>query len=267
MVGNVPPRRVFAVRAGPDQVLDMDIAGPKLRTEAVICDPADARLFPGARFRLVAHGAPHTGDGIAVAAGVSAPEIVTRLRVGDRVSYDDGKIGGDRGACRRRRSGHPGRPGQAERQPDQAGKGPQLPRYQPRAGAAHGQGRGGYRHRHRLCRHGRLFLRQPPGRHRSARCRARPLSPRGCAAGSRGQDRAARCGEESAGSDRPRHAARAIRRDDRARRSRGGTRFRAHGGNAGRDPVDLRSRRRSRDLGDTGPRRARQERGCPRAAR
>jgi len=91
MVGNV---RKAGLAVGRDLQVLMDIAGPKLRTEAVICDPADARLFPGARFRLVAHGAPHTGDGIAVAAGVSAPEIVTRLRVGDRVSYDDGKIGG-----------------------------------------------------------------------------------------------------------------------------------------------------------------------------
>ena len=72
----------------------MSIAGPRLRTEAVLRDPADARPRPGARFRLVAHGALYTGGDIAVCAGVSAQEIVTRLRVGDRVSCDDGEIAG-----------------------------------------------------------------------------------------------------------------------------------------------------------------------------
>lgn len=91
MVGHV---RKAGIAVGRDLRVMMDIAGPKLRTEAVLCDPADARLRPGARFRLVAHDAPYTGGDIAVCAGVSAPEIVTRLRVGDRVSYDDGKIAG-----------------------------------------------------------------------------------------------------------------------------------------------------------------------------
>jgi pyruvate kinase len=44
--------------------------------------------------RLVAKGDPYLTDNVKVATSVSLPEIVTRLTVGDRVRYDDGKLEG-----------------------------------------------------------------------------------------------------------------------------------------------------------------------------
>ena len=69
----------------------MDIAGPKIRTEAVV-SPKGERLAVGSRLRLVAEGVPRTDAHIGFAATASLPEIVNRLRPGDRVRYDDGKI-------------------------------------------------------------------------------------------------------------------------------------------------------------------------------
>lgn len=71
----------------------MDIAGPKLRTEAVL--QADKRkLDVGHTFRLVAKGEPRLDGGVDFCACVSEPSIVTRLEIGDRVRYDDGKLEG-----------------------------------------------------------------------------------------------------------------------------------------------------------------------------
>jgi len=42
----------------------------------------------------VANGEPRIGDGADFSAAVSLPEIVTRLQIGDRVRYDDGKVEG-----------------------------------------------------------------------------------------------------------------------------------------------------------------------------
>ncbi len=78
--------------ARPVKVL-MDIAGPKIRTETVA--PAKgAKLQVGDLFRLVAEGEPGLAGGARVCASVSLPQIVTRLSLGDRIRYDDGKLEG-----------------------------------------------------------------------------------------------------------------------------------------------------------------------------
>lgn len=76
----------------PVRVL-MDIAGPKIRTERVVPEKK-ARLQVGDLFRLVAEGEPSLDNDIVACASVSLPEIVTRLSIGDRVRYDDGKLEG-----------------------------------------------------------------------------------------------------------------------------------------------------------------------------
>ncbi|WAC29136.1 pyruvate kinase [Ancylobacter sp. SL191] len=75
----------------------MDIAGPKIRTGAVLPmkkGKPNGRLMTGDAFRLVAGGEPRIDEAVPYSAAVSLPEIVTRLSVGDRVRYDDGKIEG-----------------------------------------------------------------------------------------------------------------------------------------------------------------------------
>ncbi|MHB1102714.1 MAG: pyruvate kinase [Devosia sp.] len=72
----------------------MDIAGPKIRTEAVHTPDKKATLQAGDAFRLVAEGPPHGGARVKFSAAVSLPEMVNRLTVGDRVRYDDGKLEG-----------------------------------------------------------------------------------------------------------------------------------------------------------------------------
>jgi len=87
------------VRAAGDSVgrrlaVLMDIAGPKIRTEAVHLPDKKATLQNGDAFRLVAKGPPHGGDHVKFSAAVSLPEMVNRLTVGDRLRYDDGKLEG-----------------------------------------------------------------------------------------------------------------------------------------------------------------------------
>jgi pyruvate kinase len=71
----------------------MDIAGPKIRTEAVVPEKK-GRLEVGDLFRLVAKGEPYLDDAVRASASVSLPEIVTRLSLGNRIRYDDGKLEG-----------------------------------------------------------------------------------------------------------------------------------------------------------------------------
>jgi pyruvate kinase len=87
------------VRAAGDQVgrriaILMDIAGPKIRTGAVLSPDKKARLQPGDALRLVASGPPRATAAIGFSAAVSLPELVTRLALGDRLRYDDGKFEG-----------------------------------------------------------------------------------------------------------------------------------------------------------------------------
>lgn len=77
---------------GRDIKVLMDVAGPKIRTEAVATAEKKARLQVGDRLRLVAEGEPRVDDAARFSATVSLPEMVTRLTVGDRLRYDDGKL-------------------------------------------------------------------------------------------------------------------------------------------------------------------------------
>ncbi len=70
----------------------MDIAGPKIRSEAVALPEPKARMHPGDRLRLVASRAPRPTADVPFSASVSLPELVTRFKLGDRVRYDDGKL-------------------------------------------------------------------------------------------------------------------------------------------------------------------------------
>jgi len=72
----------------------MDIAGPKIRTASVLQPEDRRRIQAGDALRLVASGEPRTTLDAPFSAGVSLPEMVTRLRVGDRLLYDDGKLAG-----------------------------------------------------------------------------------------------------------------------------------------------------------------------------
>ncbi|MFN3317624.1 MAG: pyruvate kinase [Allorhizobium sp.] len=84
--------RDAAAAVGRDIKVLMDIAGPKIRTGAVASVEKKARLQAGDRVRLVASGAPRVDERISFSAAVSLPEMVTRLSVGDRLRYDDGKL-------------------------------------------------------------------------------------------------------------------------------------------------------------------------------
>ena len=77
----------------------MDVAGPKIRTEAVDALASDKRLTEGDLLLLQAAGQPKATAVAPFAATVSLPEIVTRLRIGDRVRYDDGKVEGIVESC------------------------------------------------------------------------------------------------------------------------------------------------------------------------
>jgi pyruvate kinase len=73
----------------------MDIAGPKIRTDAVAAPKnSKGRLCPGDVFRLVGRGKPRADDDVPVAASVTLPEIVAQLETGQRVRYDDGRLEG-----------------------------------------------------------------------------------------------------------------------------------------------------------------------------
>lgn len=85
--------RAVGVQMGRTIPILMDVAGPKLRTGSVL--QADKKkLDVGDRFRLVANGKPKLTGGVDFCATVSEATIVTRLEVGDRIRYDDGKLEG-----------------------------------------------------------------------------------------------------------------------------------------------------------------------------
>jgi len=86
--------RIVGEQTGRTIPILMDIAGPKIRTEAVEYAEHTKKLQVGEAFRLVAIGAPRLSEGVRVSASVSIPQIVTHLVVGDRLRYDDGKLEG-----------------------------------------------------------------------------------------------------------------------------------------------------------------------------
>jgi pyruvate kinase len=90
MVGHV--RRVARERGRPVTVL-MDLGGPKCRTETVLKAEDRRRLEPGDRL-LVTHGEPDPALPFDFQASCSLPQVIDRLRVGDRVFVDDGHFGG-----------------------------------------------------------------------------------------------------------------------------------------------------------------------------
>lgn len=83
--------RAAAKTLGRDIPVLMDIAGPKIRVETVVSAKKAGKLTPGDFFRLTID-APELDDRARFAASVSLPDIVTRLEVGHRVRYDDGKL-------------------------------------------------------------------------------------------------------------------------------------------------------------------------------
>jgi pyruvate kinase len=87
MIDNV---RAASERHGAPCPVLMDIAGPKLRIEAVRA-PEKCRLSAGDRLRIVAE-LPRRGEG--VAATLNFPRVVSQLRAGAEISFDDGKAVG-----------------------------------------------------------------------------------------------------------------------------------------------------------------------------
>ncbi|MDH6269862.1 pyruvate kinase [Rhizobium sp. SG_E_25_P2] len=83
--------RAAAQSLGRDIPVLMDIAGPKIRVETVVSEKKAGKLAPGDLFRLTID-APEIDGRARFAASVSLPDIVTRLEVGHRVRYDDGKL-------------------------------------------------------------------------------------------------------------------------------------------------------------------------------
>ncbi len=164
--------RVAGEEVGRPIAVLMDIAGPKIRTEAVLPmkkGKPDGRLKTGDRLRLVATGEPRIDDEVPFSAAVSLPEIVTRLGVGDRIRYDDGKVEGVVESVAEGEAVDPRHPCPRRGHQAEAREGHQPAGHRARPLPAHRQGRRGPRHRHRMRRYHRLFLRQPAGGPRFAR--------------------------------------------------------------------------------------------------
>ena len=86
--------RAAGAAVGRAPTVLMDVGGPKIRTEAVAPGKPAPKLQAGARFRLIASGGLTVSPEVPWAAAASLPEMVTSLKVGDRVLYDDGKLSG-----------------------------------------------------------------------------------------------------------------------------------------------------------------------------
>lgn len=70
----------------------MDIAGPKIRTERVATAEKKTKINLGDHIHFVTDPEPVCDGDIRFCASVSLPEMVTRLKIGDRLLYDDGKL-------------------------------------------------------------------------------------------------------------------------------------------------------------------------------
>lgn len=71
----------------------MDIGGPKVRTADVMTPPSQDRLHVGDEIVLAPEGCP-LPDAAAFRTGCTLPQVFARLKVGDRISIDDGKLRG-----------------------------------------------------------------------------------------------------------------------------------------------------------------------------
>ncbi len=69
----------------------MDLAGPKVRTGAVLTPDDDVKLEVGERLLLLADGFP-ARDGVPNQVTCTIPAIVARVKPGERVYIDDGKV-------------------------------------------------------------------------------------------------------------------------------------------------------------------------------
>ena len=71
----------------------MDIGGPKVRTASVRTPPAQERIHVGDELLLVT-GEPIGAEAPPFSAGCTLPQIFARVKVGDPISLDDGKLRG-----------------------------------------------------------------------------------------------------------------------------------------------------------------------------
>lgn len=85
--------RVAGKTLGRQLTILMDIAGPKIRTGNVLTSPS-TKAQVGDHIRLCTGALPRVDEIAHFSAAVSVPEIVTRLKIGDRIRYDDGKLEG-----------------------------------------------------------------------------------------------------------------------------------------------------------------------------
>ncbi|MFO1074082.1 MAG: pyruvate kinase [Geminicoccaceae bacterium] len=72
----------------------MDLAGPKIRTDAVRCPPERDRLVAGERLLLCREGFVEAPGAPEFQVTATLPELFDRLEVGHRVLVDDGRFGG-----------------------------------------------------------------------------------------------------------------------------------------------------------------------------
>lgn len=86
--------RAAEKRSGKRIRILMDIAGPKVRTTDVSTPPDRTRLHVGDEVMLCRTAAASSG-GPAFRTSCSLPQVFDHLKVGDRVSIDDGKLRGN----------------------------------------------------------------------------------------------------------------------------------------------------------------------------
>ena len=82
-------------KIGREIRIHMDIAGPKIRTDATASLEKKDRIDAGGILRLVAASEPRVDQEAPFSATLSLPSLVGRLRIGDRFAYDDGKLAGE----------------------------------------------------------------------------------------------------------------------------------------------------------------------------
>ena len=85
--------RAVEAKSGRRIPVLMDIGGPKVRTASVRTPPGQDRLHVGDQLLLVT-GEPIGSDAPPFSVGCTLPQIFTRIKVGDSVSLDDGKLHG-----------------------------------------------------------------------------------------------------------------------------------------------------------------------------
>jgi len=90
MIGHL--RRAEAAHGRSVRIL-MDLAGPKLRTGEVLRTQQTGRVSAGDRILLVRDSLP-AGDPAPFLVRCSIPAVLDRVKPGDRVFIDDGKLGG-----------------------------------------------------------------------------------------------------------------------------------------------------------------------------